>query len=125
MTKALDTVLKSLPKKRQARVEARAAELVSAEMTLQDLRKAMALTQKHMAKRLKIGQDSISRLEKRSDLHLSTLESYVRAMGGNLSLVAKFPDRSPVTLKGLCFDQTEAAKVKTKRSKKSGSSHAG
>lgn len=51
-----------------------------------------------MAKQLGIAQDSVSRLEKRSDLLLSTLRKTVEAMGGELSLVAEFPDRPPVVL---------------------------
>jgi hypothetical protein len=49
-------------------------------------------------------QDSVSRLEKRSDLLLSTLRRTVEAMGGNLSLVAEFPDRAPVVLSELSED---------------------
>ena len=51
-----------------------------------------------MARQLGITQDSVSRLEKRSDLLLSTLRKAVEALGGELSLVAKFPDRAPVVL---------------------------
>jgi hypothetical protein len=51
-----------------------------------------------MAKTLGISQDGVSRLEKRSDLLLSTLRKTVEAMGANLSLVAEFPDREPVVL---------------------------
>jgi hypothetical protein len=51
-----------------------------------------------MAKKLGVTQDRISRLEKRSDLSLSTLRKTVEAMGGSLSLVAEFPDREPVVL---------------------------
>ena len=54
-----------------------------------------------MAESLKIRQDSVSRLEKRSDLLLSTLRSYVNAMGGELKLIAEFPDRPAVVLKGI------------------------
>ena len=54
-----------------------------------------------MAKTLGITQDSVSRLEKRSDLLLSTLRKTVQAMGGKLSLVAEFPDRAPVVLSGI------------------------
>jgi DNA-binding XRE family transcriptional regulator len=83
------------------KLEARVAELISEEMTLRELRKARKLTQVRMAKKLGITQDSVSRLEKRSDLLLSTLRKTVEAMGGNLSLVAKFPDRAPVVLAGI------------------------
>ncbi len=50
---------------------------------------------------LGISHDGVSRLEKRSDLLLSTLRKTVEAMGGNLSLVAEFPDREPVVLSGI------------------------
>jgi transcriptional regulator with XRE-family HTH domain len=86
---------------RRKKVESRAAELIAEEMTLRELRKARKLTQVRMAKQLGITQDSVSRLEKRSDLLLSTLRKTVQAMGGDLSLVAEFPDRAPIVLSGL------------------------
>ena len=86
--------IKKLSPARRKRVESRAAELISEEMTLRELRKARKLTQVRMAKQLGITQDSVSRLEKRSDLLLSTLRKTVEAMGGNLSLVAEFSDRT-------------------------------
>ena len=88
------------------KVEARAAELIAEELTLRELRKARKLTQVTMAKALGITQDSVSRLEKRSDLLLSTLRKTVEAMGGNLSLVAEFPDRKPVVLSGIADNTT-------------------
>src|SRR6266542_5472924 len=93
--------IKKLSPAQRKKVEARAAELIAEEMTLQELRKARKLTQVSMAKKLGITQDSASRLEKRSDLLLSTLRKTVEAMGGNLSLVAEFPDRPPVVLSGI------------------------
>jgi transcriptional regulator with XRE-family HTH domain len=82
-------------------VEARGAELIAEEMSLRDLRKAHELTQTRMAEALGMGQDGISRIEQRSDLLLSTLRSYVEAMGGQLRLIAEFPDRPPVHLAGI------------------------
>jgi len=73
-------------------------------MTLRELRKARKLTQVRIAKTLGIKQDSVSRLEKRSDVLLSTLRKTVEAMGGTLSLVAQFPDRGPVLLSALSED---------------------
>ncbi len=93
--------IKRLSPTQRRRVEARAAELIAEEMTLAELRRARKLTQVRMAKALGITQDSVSRLEKRSDLLLSTLRKTVKAMGGNLSLVAEFPDRPPVVLSGI------------------------
>ncbi len=89
------------------KVEARAAQLIAEEMTLRELRHARKLTQVRMAKTLGITQDSVSRLEKRSDLLLSTLRKTVEAMGGNLSLIAEFPDRAPVILSGIAGDDPE------------------
>ena len=85
---------------RRRKVEDRAAELLAEEMSLRELRKARRLTQAHLASELGISQDGISRLEQRSDLLLSTLRKTVEAMGGSLSLIARFPDRPPVELFG-------------------------
>ena len=97
MAKNLDLVLNTLPASRREKIEARAAELA----TLKDLRLAMRKTQVELAETLHVGQESISRLEKRSDMLLSTLRSYVEAMGGKLELVARFPDRPPVVIEQL------------------------
>lgn len=101
MTTTLKQRMEQLPAKRRAKVEKHAQELIAEEMTLKDLRRALDLTQERMAEMLDIGQDSVSRLEKRSDLLLSTLRSYVAAMGGSLELIARFPDRPPVVVSGL------------------------
>ncbi len=99
--KTLNQKMKSIGSARRKKVEARASSLIAEEMTLQELRQARKLTQVRMAKALGISQDGVSRLEKRSDLLLSTLRKSVEAMGGNLSLVAEFPDREPVVLSGI------------------------
>ena len=93
--------LDRLPPERRRRVEDRAQALIADEMSLRDLRKAREQTQTSIAAKLGINQENVSRLEQRSDLLLSTLSSYVSAMGGKLSLVAEFPDRPPVTLTGI------------------------
>jgi hypothetical protein len=59
------------------------------------------MAQQRMAELLGIGQDGISRIEKRSDLLISTLRNYIARMGGELELVARFPDRPPVLLQDL------------------------
>lgn len=98
-----DKIRKLSPAQRK-KVEARAAELIAEEMSLRELRRARKLTQVRVAKSLGITQDSVSRLEKRSDLLLSTLRKTIKAMGGDLSLVAEFPDRPPVVLSGIAED---------------------
>src|SRR5947208_4172209 len=104
MPRNVDDIIRKLSPAQRKRIEARAAELIAEEMTLRELRHARKLTQVKMAKTLGVTQDSVSRLEKRSDLLLSTLRKTVEAMGGNLSLVAEFPDRAPVVLSGIADD---------------------
>jgi DNA-binding XRE family transcriptional regulator len=97
MAKNLDAILAALPEKRRISIEARAAELT----TLKDLRIAAAQTQAELAATLGVRQDTISRLEQRSDMLLSTLRRYVEAMGGSLDLVVKFPNRPSMVLEHL------------------------
>jgi DNA-binding XRE family transcriptional regulator len=97
MARNLDDVLADLPAERQARITARVQELA----TLRDLRQAVERTQCDLAVALNVRQDTISRLEKRSDMLLSTLRRYVESMGGELDLVVRFPGRSPMPLKRL------------------------
>ena len=85
----------------QAKIGDRARQLVAEELTLRDLRKARDLTQNQVGEMLGIGQEHVSRLEQRADMLLSTLAGYVRAMGGDLKLVVRFPDRAPVELADL------------------------
>lgn len=101
MGRTIGQKIARLPARRRARVQARAAELIAEEMSLQDLRKALNRTQVEVARTLKVGQDTISRYEQRTDMLLSTLKGYVEAMGGELHLVARFPNRRPVRIKGL------------------------
>ena len=101
MMKNLDRIRKQLTPARRRKIAARAATLIAEEKSLQELRQAHKLTQKRMAQVLGIGQDSVSRLEQRSDLLISTLRGYVEALGGRLSLVAEFPNQEPVILSGI------------------------
>ena len=102
----LDDMMADLPPARRRKIEDRAAELIAEEMTLRELRKARQLTQVSVARELGISQDGVSRLEQRSDLLLSTLRRTVEAMGGRLSLIARFPDRPPVELSGIAGHET-------------------
>jgi transcriptional regulator with XRE-family HTH domain len=122
MAKPFKELIKHWPAERRARVEARAKALIDEEMTLRDLRRARALTQVQISKTLGIGQEHVSRLEKKSDMLLSTLANYVRAMGGDLHLTAAFPDRPPVKLSNLAdvfADEWKSAKPARKRRKAS------
>ena len=66
------------------------------ELALQDLRKSLHLTQDQVALVLKIKQATVSRLESQDDMYISTLNSYIMALGGRLKLVAAFPDKEVV-----------------------------
>ena len=102
MARKLDDVMATLPKDRKKRVEDRAMELA----TLKDLRHAAQQTQEQMAVALGVRQDTISRLDKRTDMLLSTMRHYVESMGGKLELVVKFPDRPSVVIDHLGGDIT-------------------
>ncbi|PWR21686.1 helix-turn-helix domain-containing protein [Zavarzinia compransoris] len=99
--KILKDVIAGLPEAERKAVEARTATLVAEEMTLRDLRRALAVTQEQMAETMKVRQANISQIERRADLLISTLRQAVAAMGGSLDLVATFPDRPPVKIAGL------------------------
>ncbi len=98
---------KHMTTEQRHQADLRAKEMIAEYLTLQDLRKARELTQVRMAELLGITQDNVSRLEKRSDVLISTLRSYIEAMGGKLDLTVRFPDRDPVLLDGLTSTDNE------------------
>lgn len=83
---------------RQQLIRERADALIAEELTLRQLRELLGLTQDELADRLEVGQESVSRFERRENVRLSTLRSYVEALGGELHVTASFPDRAPVEL---------------------------
>src|SRR5712692_7493104 len=85
MATNVDDKIKKLSPAQRKEVEARAAEIIAEEMTLRELRHARKLTQVRMAKKLGITQDSVSRLEKRSDLLRSTLRNRLLSIGPSMS----------------------------------------
>jgi len=101
MTIPYEEVFKEFSAEDQAWIKQRAGELKAEELNLREVRRLRKLTQAHLSRKLKIGQEGVSRIEKCTDLYLSTLRSYVEAVGGKLSLMVEFPDRPPVILAGL------------------------
>ena len=81
---------KDFTAERRQRVDAKKSELL-AEMSLHELRHAMALTQQDLAKRLQVNQPAVAKLEKRADIYVSSLRSYIESVGGQLRIVASFP----------------------------------
>ena len=114
MARTLNQVLVTLPVRRRAKIERRASELA----TLKDLRQAVERTQEELAVSLGVGQDTISRIERRSDMLLSTLRRYVEAMGGKLELVAEFPDRPRMVI-----DQITTTREKSRSRPQAKSKH--
>ena len=70
------------------------AKRMMAHMALRELRRARRTTQTKLAKALKVNQAAVSKLERRTDMYISTLRSYVEAMGGHLDVIARFDEGS-------------------------------
>ena len=91
MAKNFSVLRAKMPPAEQARANEMTA-VMAAEMPLNELRKARGLTQATLASLLHVEQPSIAKMEKRTDMYLSTLRNLVQAMGGDLVVTAKFPD---------------------------------
>ena len=126
MTVSLEEILNQMPEDERAEVFRRADE-IRQEINLREMRRLRKLTQARLSKKLKIGQEGVSRIEKRTDLYLSTLRSYVEGLGGKLSLTVEFPDRAPLMLTGF-GEEREVSKPKkptAKRRKRAAGSKTG
>lgn len=113
MPRTLKDKLATLDPARRTGIEAEANRLHTEYLTLQELRKAKDLTQVQLAETLGIQQTTVAKYERQSDLLLSTLSSYIRAMGGSLRLMVEFPGKAPVILEGL--GETEEPKRRRHR----------
>jgi transcriptional regulator with XRE-family HTH domain len=101
MGRTVDEIIATLPKRRRARIDARYRELKDEVESLAALRKAAGKAQADLATFLKIKQPSVSKIEKQTDMYLSTLRSYVEAIGGELDLIVRLPTRRAVRLNRL------------------------
>ncbi len=97
----------------QKRSKARANVLMQ-EMLLYELRQARQLSQEQLARKLHVGQANVSKIERRTDVCISTLRSYVEAMGGELEITAKFPQVA-VKIKQFGTIETKPAKPRPRR----------
>ncbi len=77
--------------KQRANAEGKAAALRE-EMTMAELRQARDLTQVNLSETLHVGQAAVAKMEKRTDMYVGNLRRYIEAMGGELEIVARFPD---------------------------------
>jgi hypothetical protein len=91
-------IIAELPPKRRQRIEGRYQELKQEIESLPELRQIAGKAQLDIATALKIKQPSVSKIEKQADMYLSTLRSYVKAIGGELELVVKLPERPALRL---------------------------
>lgn len=92
MAKPFEALRRKMPPARQARARAR-ADAMLAELALAELRRSCGVTQEQLADVLHIRQAAVSKIERRDDVLLSTLAAYVRALGGELEVLARFGDR--------------------------------
>ena len=90
-----DELTKDFTPERRARVNSRKAELRAA-MPLHELRQARAMTQKAIGDVLNVNQPAVAKLDRRADMYVSNLRAYIEAMGGQLNIVAEFPQGSVV-----------------------------
>lgn len=93
MAKPYSTLRAKMAPEARAKAEEQTRQLMK-EMPLQELRQARKLSQEQMARTLHTKQSNVSRIEKRTDMYISTLQGIIKAMGGDLEVVARFPDGS-------------------------------
>jgi len=91
MSKPFRKLIDKMPDESQERISKKVTEMM-AEMPLYELRQARLLSQEQLANLLHIKQPNISKLEKKTDMYISTLRSFINAMGGDLEIIARFPD---------------------------------
>jgi transcriptional regulator with XRE-family HTH domain len=99
MGNSLEEIIADLPPERQERIDARYRELKQEVETLGALRKLAGKAQAEIASSLKISQPSVSKIERETDMYISTLRGYVEAAGGELDLVIRLPSRPAFHLK--------------------------
>jgi transcriptional regulator with XRE-family HTH domain len=103
MVRSLQDALAALPAHRLAEIDRRFNELVNEVESLRELRRISEISQAKIAETLNISQPAVSKIEKQTDMYLSTLRSYVEAMGGELEVVIRLPSHGPVKVKSLEF----------------------
>ena len=101
MARSLDEIIAALPADEQAAIKARYQELKQEVESLRELRQIAGKAQEDIATALNIKQPSVSKIEKQADMYLSTLRSYVEAVGGKLELTVKLPAHPALRLQSL------------------------
>ena len=101
MTRTLEQLMDALPPDRRAKVEARSAELIAEVEGLKAFRQLAEQSQEQIAQSLGIKQPSVHKIEKQTDLYLSTLRRFVEAAGGSLELRVELPGKGVLHLTGV------------------------
>jgi hypothetical protein len=115
MGRTLSEMIDAMPKRRRERIDARYRALKDEVESLQELRKVAGKAQADIAATLKIKQPSVSKIEKQTDMYLSTLRSYVEAIGGELDVVVRLPSRGVMRLHRLAEVLGGSTKPATRR----------
>jgi ribosome-binding protein aMBF1 (putative translation factor) len=92
MNKSFDQLRKKMHVSAQKKARTKTQQRMISEMPLQELRQARQMSQDRLAEILDTKQANISRIERRTDMYISTLRSYIEAMGGELDIIARFPE---------------------------------
>jgi len=98
MAKPISELINKLPPEVNAQATVKAAQMLT-EMSLSELRKEQGVTQVELADSLGIKQPNVAQMEQREDVYLSTLRSYLEALGGSLEVVARFPDGKTINIR--------------------------
>lgn len=99
--KSIKEIFKKLPKERQEAIEKDYQSMRGEYLTLQDIRKVANLSQEQLSTAMEIAQGNLSKLENRSDMHVSTLQRYVEALGGKLHIMVALPNKPLIELSSL------------------------
>jgi transcriptional regulator with XRE-family HTH domain len=98
MSTRVSDYLAQLPKEEREEIAALTATLIQEEATLRKLREARERSQEEIAEKLGVQQAAVSKIERRTDMYISTLRKLIEAMGGELDVVARFPDQPAVRI---------------------------
>jgi len=101
MGRNIAEIMQSLSQERRELIENRAKEIKKEVNGLGELRRLMSLTQTQVAETLNVKQPSIHKIEKKADIYISTLERFVKAVGGTMEIVVNLPNHNTVKIKGL------------------------
>ena len=97
MAKPFKALLEKMSPERRARIQAKTEQLLR-DMPLSELRVARHITQEQLAKALGVKQSAVSRMENRCDMYISTLQTAIKAMGGDLEITAIFADGNRIRI---------------------------